>query len=73
MLIAFIACPFLLWAAWSDLSNRAAAGLLLVSVAMLVGFFALPERGGWFIAGQCVVDIILALIAFGGDVRLAAR
>ena len=73
MLIAFIACPFLIWAAWDDLSNKGALGFLVVSAALVVGFFAsadIPGRGGWFIAGQCVVDIMLALIAFGGDFRM---
>ena len=70
MLIAFIAAPFLLWAASDDLSITAIVLFMLASAGMVVGFLLAGPRGGIFLAGQCLVDIILVLLAFGGDVRI---
>ena len=53
-----------------DLSYRIAAVIVLVAVAVIVGLPLLPSGGPLVITALAIIDIVLVLVVFKGDIRI---
>ena len=69
-----IAPFFLFWiliaVCFRDLGRRSACVFILLWFALFVGFQYLGISPYWFVAAQALIDIILILRIFGGDIRI---
>jgi len=70
MLIPFILFWVLIFLGREDLGLK--GGLIAVAIwaALLIGFFAFSVSLYVFVSAQAIVDVILILIIFGGDIKI---
>jgi hypothetical protein len=70
MLIPFVLFWLLIFLGREDLGLK--GGLIAVAIwaALLIGFFALGISPYFFVVAQVILDVILLLIIFGGDIKI---
>jgi len=70
MLIPFILFWVLIFLGREDLGLK--GGLIAVAIwaALLIGFFALSISPYFFVSAQAILDVVLILIIFGGDIKI---
>jgi len=70
MLIPFILFWVLIFLGREELGIK--GGLIAVAIwaGLLIGFFALCISPYLFVSAQAIVDVVLILIIFGGDIKI---
>jgi hypothetical protein len=70
MLIPFAAFWVLIFMGRGELGLKGALFCVALWIGLLVGCMSLDFPSYWFVAAQAIVDAILILIIFGGDIRI---
>ena len=70
MLLPFIAFWVLIILGRSELGFKGAIFCIALWITLLIGFMKLDYPEYWFVAAQAVIDAILIIVIFGGDIRI---
>lgn len=70
MLIPFVLFWVLILLGREELGMK--GGLIVVAIwaVLLIGFLAVNISPYFFVAAQAIVDVVLVLIIFGGDIKI---
>jgi hypothetical protein len=70
MWLPFIAFWVLVFTGRSELGFKGASFCIAIWVVLLLGFVKLSLPPYWFVAAQALIDAILIIVIFGGDIRI---
>jgi hypothetical protein len=70
MLIPFAAFWLLVFMGRRELGFKGVAFCIALWIAFLLGFMRLDLPSYWFVAAQALIDAILIIVIFGGDIRI---
>ncbi len=70
MIIPFIAFWMLIFIGRSELGFKGISFCIVLWVVLLLGFVKLSLPSYWFVAAQALIDAILIVVIFGGDIRI---
>ena len=70
MLIPFLAFWVLLFLGREELQFKGIAIAIATWLLLLAGVVASGISPYWFVSAQAVVDIVLVLMVFGGDIKI---
>ena len=70
MLIPFIAFWVLVFMGRSELGLKGFLFFVILWIGLLLGFATLNLPPYWFVAAQALLDAILIIVIFGGDIQI---
>ncbi len=70
MLIPFLLFWLLIFLGREELGLKGGLIALAIWAGLLIGFFALSISPYIFVAAQAILDVVLILIIFGGDIKI---
>ncbi len=70
MLIPFAAFWVLIFMGRGELGLKGVLFCVALWIALLVGCVTLDIASYWFVAAQALIDAILIVVVFGGDIRI---
>jgi hypothetical protein len=70
MAIPFAAFCMLIFIGRSELGFKGIAFFIALWLCLLLGFRMLHLPSYWFVAAQALIDAVLIIIIFGGDIRI---
>ena len=70
MLIPFAAFWVLVIMGRGELGFKGVVFSIALWVGLLLGFTTLTVSPYWFVASQALIDAILIIVVFGGDIRI---
>jgi len=70
MVIPFATFWVLIFIGKSELGFKGVVFCVLLWLGLLIGCTMLSLPSYWFIAAQALIDIILIIVIFGGDIRI---
>ena len=70
MIIPFIAFWVLIFTGRSELGFKGISFCIALWIVLLFGFVKLSLPSYWFVAAQALIDAILIIVIFGGDIRI---
>ena len=70
MVIPFVAFCMLIFIGRSELGFKGVAIFIALWLCLLLGFMKLNLPSYYFVAAQALIDTVLIIIIFGGDIRI---
>ena len=70
MFLPFIAFWVLVFIGRSELGFKGITFCIVLWVGLLLGFMKLSLQSYWFVGAQSLIDAILIIVIFGGDIRI---
>ncbi len=70
MLCPFIAFWILVFIGRSELGFKGITFCIVLWFGLLLGFMKLSLPSYWFVGAQSLIDAILIIVIFGGDIRI---
>ena len=70
MLIPFVAFWVLIFFGWDDLGLKGVLFCIALWGVLLLGFTMTGLSPSVFVAAQALIDVVLILVIFGGDIRI---
>jgi hypothetical protein len=70
MIIPFILFWVLIVTGRSELGFKGITFCVMLWIGLLLGFMKLSLPSYWFVGAQSLIDAILIIVIFGGDIRI---
>jgi len=70
MSVPFVAFWILVFIGRSELGFKGITFCIVLWVGLLLGFMKLSLPSYWFVGAQSLIDAILIIVIFGGDIRI---
>ncbi len=70
MWLPFFAFWVLVFIGRSELGFKGITFCVMLWIGLLLGFMKLSLPSYWFVAAQSLIDAILIIVIFGGDIRI---
>jgi hypothetical protein len=68
--LPFVVFWALIFVGRSELGFKGITFCIVIWVGLLLGFTKLSLPSGYFVAAQALIDVILILVIFGGDIHI---
>ena len=71
MAVPFAAFWVLIFIGRAELGFKGVTFCIVLWLGLLIGFMTLDLSSYWFVAAQALLDAVLIIVIFGGDIRIS--